>query len=74
MPETCNYMGPNWMASGDGSRLVERYLPNAPVGVVHMAGYDAMRLDPTLTIAIPQIGGGEVRRSLRRFGWVGEKS
>ena len=71
MPETCNYMGPDWMASADGARLVERYLPNAPVGIVHMAGYDAMRLDAGLTIEIPMLGGGEVRRSLRRPAWAG---
>ena len=70
MPETCNYMGPNWMASADGAQLVERYLPNAPVGVVHMAGYDAMRVDRELTIAIPTLGGGEVEKSLRRFAWM----
>lgn len=70
MPETCNYMGPNWAASADGRMLVERYLPNAPVGIVHMAGYDAMRLDPELRIDIPTLEGGSVRRSLRRFDWV----
>lgn len=70
MPETCNYMGPNWAASADGRTLVERYLPNAPVGIVHMAGYDAMRLDPELRIEIPTTNGGAVRRSLRRWDWT----
>ena len=70
MPETCNYMGPNWMASADGVTLVERYLPNAPVGIVHLAGYDAMRTDAELAIDIPTLGGGSVRRSLRRFAWT----
>ena len=70
MPETCNYMGPNWAASADGATLVERYLPNAPVGIVHMAGYDAMRTDPGLTIEIAKVGGGSVRRSLRRSAWA----
>ena len=70
MPETCNYMGPNWMASADGATLVERYLPNAPLGIVHMAGYDAMRTDSNLRIDIPTLGGAVVRRSLRRFDWV----
>ncbi len=70
MPETCNYMGPNWAASADGATLVERYLPNAPVGIVHLAGYDAMRTDPELRLDIPTMAGGSVRRSLRRFDWV----
>ena len=72
MPETCNYMGPHWTASADGRVLVERYLPNAPVGIVHMAGYDAMRLDPRLAIDIPTLSGASVRRSLRRSAWAGE--
>jgi hypothetical protein len=69
-PETCNYMGP-WKASADGRSLVEFYTPYARVGVVHMAGQDAMRADPELTIPIPTVGGGEIRKSLRRAAWRG---
>jgi len=68
-PETCNYMGP-WKASDDGATLVEFYTPYAPVGVVHMAGQDAMRADPKLTIPIPQVSGGVLHRSLRRAAWA----
>lgn len=70
-PETCNYMGP-WKASADGQRLVEFYTPYAPIGVVHMAGQDAMRADPRLTINIPTVDGGVIARSLRRPAWVAE--
>ena len=73
MPETCNYMGPNWAASVDGATLVERYLPNAPVGIVHLAGYDAMRTDAELRLDIPTLDGASVRRSLRRFDWVSDR-
>lgn len=69
-PETCNYMGP-WKATADGKSLVEFYTPYARVGVVHMAGQDAMRADPSLTIPIPTIDGGEIRKSLRRAAWRG---
>lgn len=70
MPETCNYMGPMWTCTDDGTTLVERYLPNAPVGVVHLAGYDAMRLDPALTTEVRTVGGQTLQRSLRRAAWV----
>ena len=70
MPETCNYMGPLWTCTADGATLVERYLPNAPVGVVHMAGYDRMRLDLGITAEIATLDGRTVQRSLRRPAWV----
>ncbi|MBU6371747.1 MAG: glycosyl transferase [Alphaproteobacteria bacterium] len=69
-PETCNYMGP-WKASEDGKALVEFYTPYARVGVVHMAGRDEMRADPTLTIPIPTVDGREIHKSLRRAAWRG---
>lgn len=70
MPETCNYMGPLWTCTEDEGTLVERYLPNAPVGVVHLAGYDAMRTDPGLTTEVRTVDGRTVRKSLRRAAWV----
>ena len=70
MPETCNYMGPFWTCTHDGVTLVERYLPNAPVGIVHMAGYDRMRLDLGITAEITTLDGRVVHRSLRRPAWV----
>ena len=70
MPETCNYMGPFWTCTDDGATLVERYLPNAPVGIVHMAGYDRMRLDLGITTEIATLDGRAVQKSLRRPAWV----
>ncbi|MBW3617045.1 MAG: glycosyl transferase [Proteobacteria bacterium] len=70
MPETCNYMGALWTCSADEGTLVERYLPNAPVGVVHMAGYDAMRRDLEVTAPVRTLDGRVVQRSLRRPAWV----
>ncbi|MCQ4162110.1 glycosyl transferase [Roseomonas sp. GC11] len=68
-PETCNYMGP-WRASDDGRTLVEFYTPYNPVGIVHMAGLDAMRADPSVTMEIPMVSGGSLARSLRRGAWI----
>ncbi len=70
MPETCNYMGPFWTCTPDGATLVERYLPNAPVGIVHMAGYDRMRLDLGITTEIATLDGRTLEKSLRRPAWI----
>ena len=70
MPETCNYMGPFWTCTDDGATLVERYLPNAPVGIVHMAGYDRMRLDLGITAQITTLDRRTLHKSLRRPAWV----
>jgi hypothetical protein len=69
MPETCNYMGP-WTCTADERVLVERYLPNAPVGIVHMAGFDAMRRSLDITTEVRTTDGRAVQRSLRRPAWV----
>lgn len=69
-PEICNYMGPHWKCSADEKTLVEKYIPNAPVGIVHLAGYDAMRLDPELTAPIETADGRVVHKSLRRAAWL----
>jgi hypothetical protein len=70
LPETCNYMGPLWTCTADERTLVERYVPNAPVGIVHMAGYDAMRIDAALTTEVRTLDGRTVQKSLRRGAWT----
>lgn len=67
-PEICNYMGP-WKASDDGKSLVEYYTPYAKVGIVHMAGQDAMRAGLHVTAPIATITGETIHRSLRRPAW-----
>jgi lipopolysaccharide biosynthesis glycosyltransferase len=69
VPEVCNYMGP-WKVSADEKTLVEFYTPYRPVGVVHMAGLDEMRVRPELTMDIPTVDGRIIKRSLRRAAWV----
>lgn len=73
MPPGCNYMGPLWSCSDDERTLVERYLPNAPVGIVHLAGYDEMRRGLDVTTAIQTLDGRTVQRSLRRPAWVSDR-
>ena len=70
MPETCNYMGPFWCCTPDEGLLVERYLPNAPVGIVHMAGYDHMRRDLAIGTEVRTTDGRTINKSLRRPAWV----
>lgn len=69
LPETCNYMGP-WTCSNDAALLLERYVPNAPVGIVHMAGYDDMRRSLDVTTDVQTLDGRVLQRSLRRPAWV----
>lgn len=68
-PELCNYMGPLWCCSDDETRLVERYIPNATVGIVHMAGYNDMRKDLSITTPIRTVSGRTVHKSLRYSAW-----
>lgn len=69
MPETCNYMGP-WTCSADERTLVERYLPNAAVGIVHMAGHNDMRRSLEVTTAVATVDGRTLQKSLRRPAWA----
>lgn len=71
MPETCNYMGP-WTCTADERTLVERYMPNRPVGIVHMAGHDDMRRDLSIGTEIRTLDGRTIVRSLRRPAWAGD--
>jgi hypothetical protein len=67
-PEICNYMT-HWTCTADETTLVERYIPNAKVGVIHMAGYDALRRDKALTVPITTLDGRVIHKSLRQFAW-----
>ena len=68
-PELCNYMGPMWCCSEDETMLVERFIPNAKVGIVHMAGYNDMRKDLAITTPIRTVDGRMVDKSLRYSAW-----
>ncbi len=64
MPAGCNYLGP-WQLDPQTGLLCEVIFPHKPVGIVHLAGYDAMRLDPTVTLDVPDRMGGTHALNLR---------
>lgn len=64
MPAGCNYLGP-WQLDPKTGLLCEITFPHKPVGIVHLAGYDAMRLDPTVTLDVPDRMGGTHALNLR---------
>ena len=66
MPAGCNYLGP-WQIDSRTGLLCEVTFPHRPVGIVHLAGHDAMRLDPTVTMDVPDRTGGTHALNLR-FG------
>ncbi|MBP2226902.1 hypothetical protein J2847_000169 [Azospirillum agricola] len=68
LPEWCNYIGP-WRFDADRRELVEYYLPNRRLGIVHMAGEDAMRADPSVRRAVLDMQDREHQLSLRQPAW-----
>ncbi|MBI1327222.1 MAG: hypothetical protein GC136_06225 [Alphaproteobacteria bacterium] len=46
-------------------QFVEPYLPHQPIGVLHMAGFDDMRIDRTLTLDFQTLEGKTIKRSYR---------
>lgn len=68
LPEWCNYIGP-WRFDPEQRELVEYYLPNRRLGIVHMAGEDAMRADPTVLRPVLDMQDREHLLSLRYPAW-----
>jgi hypothetical protein len=71
LPEWCNYIGP-WRFDPERRELVEYYLPNRRLGVVHMAGEDAMRADPGACGPVLDMEGRMHMLSLRYPAWAKE--
>ena len=71
LPEWCNYIGP-WRFDPEKRELVEYYLPNRRLGIVHMAGEDAMRADPTILRSVLDTTDREHMLSLRQPAWAQE--
>lgn len=66
LPATCNWLCmylPLW----DPARrcFVEPGVPHAPLGILHLTGFDALRLDPGIRTEVPTTDGGTEMRSLR---------
>lgn len=64
MPAGCNYLGP-WQIDLRTGLLCEVTFPHKPVGIVHLAGHDAMRLDTAVTLDIPDLTGSIHTLNLR---------
>ncbi len=69
LPEWCNYIGP-WRFDPDKRELVEYYLPNRRLGIVHMAGEDAMRADPAVLRPVLDMQDRDHPLSLRYPAWA----
>lgn len=64
LPSSCNYLGP-WLIDTQTNQLCEATFPHKPVGIVHLAGYDAMRLDHTVTTDVLGLDGETYAHNLR---------
>lgn len=51
LPTNCNYLGP-WLLNTQTGLLCEHTYPHLPAGIIHLAGYDDMRIDPQATIPV----------------------
>ncbi|MFQ6017090.1 MAG: glycosyl transferase [Kiloniellaceae bacterium] len=67
LPAWCNWLCVRAMPMIDArsGRLIEPYLPHHPIGVVHLAGLDALRTDATNTVRLKRTDGGAEDRPLR---------
>ena len=67
LPAWCNWLCHSSMPLIDAEtgKLVEPYLPNHPIGVVHLTCFDDMRADPSVTVDVRSTDGQVHRRSLR---------
>jgi hypothetical protein len=68
LPAWCNWTGTP-MLDEDENKFVEPYLPHHPIGIIHMAGRDAMRADRSVTIPVKTTKGNVVDLSLR-YGFL----
>lgn len=64
LPSWCNYIGTPKVCAQTG-RFVEPYLPHQPIGILHLADKDNIRLDPSCEIDLLDTNGEGVRRTLR---------
>lgn len=69
LPAYCNWLcetSPVW--DEDKKMYVEPYLPNHPIGIIHLSGCDEMRADKTFTTEIKTIDGKTIDKNFRYFG------
>ena len=63
-PNTCNSITA-WRFNPQAASLCEYFYPYSRIGIVHLTGQKAMRLDPTAATELPDLEGGVHRLSLR---------
>jgi len=61
---------PYWDAENE--RFVETFLPHEPLGIVHLSGLDAIRLDRSIQTEFQTLQGGTIKKSFRYQGFNGE--
>ncbi|HCQ70834.1 MAG: hypothetical protein CL570_01690 [Alphaproteobacteria bacterium] len=54
------------------SIFVETFLPNEPIGIIHVSGYDEMRVDRRVTTPIKTVDGKVIDKTFRYMGYDGE--
>ena len=52
--------------------FVETFLPNEPIGIIHVSGYDEMRVDRRVTTPIKTVDGKVIDKTFRYMGYDGE--
>lgn len=75
LPAYCNWLcdtPPVWDA--EQGIFVEPYLPNHPIGVMHLSGYDDLRLDRSITADFKTTRGETISMVPRYMGIDGEKA
>lgn len=58
----------------DSGKFVEPYLPNEEIGILHLSGWDGMRLDRSITTDFETLDGQSLSRSYRYPDFDGETS
>ncbi len=69
LPDWCNYMGP-WRVDAADMTLVEYYMPNSAVGIVHMAAMNEMRENLASRFDVPDLHDQKHRVNLRYGFWM----
>ncbi len=74
LPAWCNWLCefPPPLDESKG-QFVEPYLPNHPIGLMHISGYDEMRRDRSVLTELSKIDGSSYQGTLRTPFYDGEK-
>ena len=57
----------------DTNQFVEPYYPHEPIGVLHLSGWDKMRVDRSIETDFQTLQGGSIHRSYRYQEFDGER-